>query len=75
MAKFTLICLMLVFAVPAHAYVGPGAGFALVGSFVTILVAFFTAVFAIFTYPIRWTWRMLRRKAPARAWQTSERPR
>jgi predicted AlkP superfamily phosphohydrolase/phosphomutase len=46
----------------SHAYVGPGAGFALVGSFVTFLIAFFTASFALFTYPVRFAWRMLRRK-------------
>lgn len=62
-------CVLLVLA-PAvcHAYVGPGAGFALVSSFLTFLIAFFTAFFALFTYPVRKLWRMLRRKkAPRRA--------
>ncbi len=37
----------------AHAYIGPGAGFALISSFVTLAVAFIAAFFAIFTFPIR----------------------
>jgi predicted AlkP superfamily phosphohydrolase/phosphomutase len=48
----------------AHAYVGPGAGFALVSSFLTFLIAFFTAFFAIFTFPIRWLIRKIRQKKP-----------
>ncbi|MCZ6765584.1 MAG: alkaline phosphatase family protein, partial [bacterium] len=48
----------------AHAYIGPGAGFALVSSFLTFLIAFFTAFFAIFTLPIRMLWKSLRRKKP-----------
>ncbi|RPJ52876.1 MAG: nucleotide pyrophosphatase, partial [Acidobacteria bacterium] len=38
---------------PAHAYVGPGAGFAFVTSFFTLLAAFFLGVFYLLTSPIR----------------------
>jgi predicted AlkP superfamily phosphohydrolase/phosphomutase len=50
----------------AHAYIGPGAGFALVSSFLTLIIAFFTAFLALFTFPVRFVWRSLRRKKPAR---------
>jgi len=38
---------------PAYAYIGPGAGFALISSFLTLLIAFFTAFFALLTFPVR----------------------
>jgi len=50
----------------AHAYIGPGAGFALLTSFLTVIIAFFTAFVALFTFPIRMAWRSLRRKRPPR---------
>jgi predicted AlkP superfamily phosphohydrolase/phosphomutase len=40
-------------AVPAAAYVGPGAGFAFAGSFFFIFIAFFVAIFNFLTFPIR----------------------
>ena len=50
------------------AYIGPGAGIALFGSFVAVLSATLTAIFAILTWPIRRLWRALRgRKAAANA--------
>lgn len=50
------------------AYVGPGAGIALVGSFFALLLATFSAVFVLATWPLRWGWRMLRgRQARSRA--------
>lgn len=52
----------------AAAYVGPGAGFALVSSFLAFVVAFVTAAFALFTYPLRWLLKRLRHKrAPRKA--------
>lgn len=40
-------------AAPAFAYIGPGAGFALVSSFVTLVVAFAAGALALFTFPAR----------------------
>jgi predicted AlkP superfamily phosphohydrolase/phosphomutase len=63
-------CTAALLAVPAlaHAYIGPGAGFALVSSFLTFIVAFFTAFFALFTFPARMAWRAIhRKKAPRKA--------
>jgi predicted AlkP superfamily phosphohydrolase/phosphomutase len=46
----------------AHAYIGPGAGFALVSSFLTLMIAFFTAFFALLTFPFRALIRHTRRR-------------
>jgi len=52
----------------SHAYIGPGAGIALVGSFVAVLVAMASAFLTLITWPIRWTWRAIRgRRALANA--------
>ncbi len=52
----------------AHAYVGPGAGFALVGSFLALLAAIASSILSMLLWPIRFVlrWRR-RRKALARA--------
>ena len=51
-----------------QAYIGPGAGIALVGSFLAVLVAMLSALVALITWPIRWLWRMVRgRRARSRA--------
>ncbi|MCG8448081.1 MAG: alkaline phosphatase family protein [Pirellulales bacterium] len=50
------------------AYIGPGAGIALFGSFLAVLIAMFSAFLAILTWPLRWLWRLGRgRSARARA--------
>jgi len=46
----------------AHAYIGPGAGFALISSFLTLLIAFFTAFFALLTFPFRAAIRATKRR-------------
>ena len=42
------------------AYIGPGAGIALFGSFLTVFIALFSAVLAILAWPVRALWRMVR---------------
>lgn len=44
----------------AQAYIGPGAGIALVGSFLAVLVAMLSAMVALITWPVRWLWRLAR---------------
>lgn len=39
------------------AYIGPGAGIALAGSFLAVLVALFSALVAVVTWPFRSLWR------------------
>ena len=52
----------------ARAYIGPGAGIALIGSFLAVLTAMLSAIGIMLTWPIRRLWRVLRgRRALGRA--------
>ncbi len=51
---------------PLLAYIGPGAGFALAGSFLAIFAAFFSALVLLLTWPARLLWRVLFRRHRAR---------
>ena len=63
---FALLCLLL--PGTAQAYIGPGAGFAVAGSFLVMFTALISAVAALLTWPIRYIIRAIRgRKAFARA--------
>ncbi|MBN1456940.1 MAG: alkaline phosphatase family protein [Sedimentisphaerales bacterium] len=63
---FTLLCFFL--PGTAQAYIGPGAGFAVAGSFFVMFTAFISAMAALLTWPIRYIIRAIRgRKAFARA--------
>ncbi len=56
------VLLVLAFAsTPASAYIGPGAGFALVTSFAVVLVALVVAILAILTWPFRMLWRAIKK--------------
>ena len=60
--------LLLLLDQPAQAYIGPGAGFAVLSSFFVIFIAFVAAFFVLLTWPIRWVLRYFRgRKAFRRA--------
>ncbi len=48
----------------AHAYIGPGAGFAVGGSFLAVFAAAFSAFVMIVSWPIRLLWRMVFRRYP-----------
>ncbi len=62
MKKIRLFLLLtLVLALPLLCYVGPGAGFAFVGSFFFIFAAFFLAIFNFLTFPIRALLRFVKR--------------
>jgi predicted AlkP superfamily phosphohydrolase/phosphomutase len=50
---------MLLDPSPAHAYIGPGAGFALAGSFLAVFAAFFSALLLLLTWPMRLLGRAL----------------
>ncbi|MBX3394502.1 MAG: alkaline phosphatase family protein [Phycisphaerae bacterium] len=53
---------------PAHAYIGPGAGFALASSLFVVFWTFLLAVLTIVLWPFRWVFRAIRgRKAFARS--------
>jgi predicted AlkP superfamily phosphohydrolase/phosphomutase len=59
--RFLLLTLILAPAV-AHAYAGPGAGFAVLSSFWAIFVAFLYSFYALMTWPFRQLFRFLRRR-------------
>jgi predicted AlkP superfamily phosphohydrolase/phosphomutase len=71
MRRFGWLLLLTPFLVlldpsPVHAYIGPGAGFALAGSFLAVFLAVCSAVVMLLTWPARLLWRVLfRRRAPA----------
>jgi predicted AlkP superfamily phosphohydrolase/phosphomutase len=46
---------------PALAYIGPGAGFAFLGSFLSLVVGALAGAFSFLTWPLRVAWRTLRR--------------
>ncbi len=54
--------LMATVASPAAAYVGPGAGFALVSSFLVVFVTIILALVSLLVWPLRTLWRLLRRR-------------
>lgn len=45
-----------------YAYVGPGAGFAFLGSFLSLLAGFFLSLGSLLLWPFRMCWRLLRRR-------------
>ncbi|MBN1826588.1 MAG: alkaline phosphatase family protein [Candidatus Eisenbacteria bacterium] len=49
-------------AAPAHAYIGPGAGFAFLSSFAVVFVTFLLAILSILIWPIRLVIRVIRRR-------------
>ncbi|MFH1755966.1 MAG: alkaline phosphatase family protein [Candidatus Latescibacterota bacterium] len=53
---------LAMWAPASHAYVGPGAGFALLSSFLAVVIAFFTAFLALITFPVRMLFRMRKRR-------------
>ena len=59
--RWVLIAI-LVFPALAHAYAGPGAGFAVLSSFWAIFVAFLYSFYALATWPVRQLFRFLRRR-------------
>jgi len=68
--KLLLLAAFFVLLIPgqAQAYIGPGAGFAVVGSFLVMFTAVLSGVLALFTWPIRYIIRAIRgRRAFARS--------
>ena len=52
---------------PAHAYIGPGAGFAVLSSFLVLFTTMVIAVASVLVWPFRAMWRLVSRPAPPRA--------
>lgn len=60
--KIALALVLLLQALPALAYIGPGSGISLLGGLWGVLVAIVLAIGAILIWPIRYMFRRLRRK-------------
>jgi hypothetical protein len=54
--------LALLWAIPAAAYIGPGAGVTVLGSFFSTLIVIVLAIVSILFWPVRYLWRRLRAK-------------
>jgi predicted AlkP superfamily phosphohydrolase/phosphomutase len=59
---------ILALAVPADAYIGPGAGFALLSSFLVAFVTFLAAIVSLLLWPFRALLRLVRRRRQATPW-------
>ena len=70
MVVVTAIIALMTLSQPAEAYVGPGAGFAVVGSLGVIFVTFFLALIAILTWPFRAVWHFFRMRQVRRRTDT-----
>ena len=53
---------------PLHAYVGPGAGFALLSSFLVLFVTLLVAMLSVLLWPLRMLWRLVTRKKTEKPW-------
>lgn len=58
---FVFACGLLFTSVSAEAYVGPGAGFAFMSSFLILFTTFILAFLTLLTWPIRWLIKSLLR--------------
>ncbi len=66
--KLLLFGLVLTLSTQAYAYIGPGAGFAVMGSFLAVFSAILAGALAMFLWPMRFLIRVIRyRKAYARS--------
>lgn len=55
-----MAALILAAALPASAYVGPGAGFAFLSSFFVLFLTFFLALFSFLAWPFRFLFRLIK---------------
>ena len=62
-----VLALLVGLAQPADAYIGPGAGFALLSSFLALFTTTLAALASLLFWPFRMLWRRLRSGKPPRA--------
>jgi predicted AlkP superfamily phosphohydrolase/phosphomutase len=60
--------LLLALPVPAHAYIGPGAGFALLSSFMVLFTTIILAIVSLLVWPFRTLYRVVSRRKPPKPW-------
>src|ERR1700722_9757929 len=61
-ATWVILLALVLCPIAAHAYAGPGAGFAVLSSFWAIFVAFLYSFYALATWPVRQLFRFFRRR-------------
>ena len=66
-AAFVLSAAFVAMPSPAHAYIGPGAGFALASSFMVVFLTTLLAFVAVLAWPFRTLWRAVRHRKKAKA--------
>src|ERR1043166_2899026 len=66
LVAFLAVALLVALPAQAHAYIGPGAGFAVLSSFLVIFTTFLIAVASVLIWPFRALWRLVRYTASAR---------
>jgi hypothetical protein len=62
---FLLLSLLIFYAFPVQAYVGPGPGLSMIGSFFTLIGGIFFALFMVIFYPLRLLWKKRKRNNDA----------
>jgi predicted AlkP superfamily phosphohydrolase/phosphomutase len=67
LAAFLAASILFCAPAPAHAYVGPGAGFAVLSSFLVLLTTLIIAALSVLAWPFRAVWRLLRGQTPPSA--------
>ena len=58
--RIIFLLFFLALAIPLSAYIGPGAGFAFLSSFLVLFLTFFLAVFSFLSWPFRFLLRLIR---------------
>ncbi len=59
---YTIAITLLLITDNANAYIGPGAGFAIITSFLAVFISFIIAIISIITLPVRILIRIIRKK-------------
>ncbi|HXV59166.1 MAG TPA: alkaline phosphatase family protein [Vicinamibacteria bacterium] len=68
LAAGCLLSLLVLTAHPAEAYIGPGAGFALLSSFLVVFTTILIALLSLLVWPFRMAWRFLMRRSRPKPW-------
>jgi predicted AlkP superfamily phosphohydrolase/phosphomutase len=66
--RIGLVLALGLLSAPAQAYVGPGAGFALLSSFLVLFTTIILALLALLIWPFRTLWRALRTQRRGKPW-------
>lgn len=58
--QLAFLILVLLSPEQLYAYIGPGAGFAFLGSTLVFVLAICLAIITLFSWPLQWAWRKMR---------------